>query len=322
VRIFPQDLSERWHLDLLRRRTIPGINSHAFAAAQPPSDKPLGWLGRFWTAGFPLPPGRAAKAIRCMPQKIILPTVFSLYLGFMGTAISMGFLKESGNPGAAFVVLPLVWSLAALLLTMAPRSSFRNMHQRAISPEEVDGLLEKCQDDLEREFLHLLHDVTCQPANEETETAVVTAIGAIQKAMERLPAIPVSPLDAADLREQASELLESARLEPDTITASSIERRAQAILHRVAANEQSSLLARRSSALRAEIMAQILALREGVAALQVNSPDFTGLGELAQAAQRVASEAAGVAEARAELEGAISSSTPVAAAVATAVVHY
>jgi hypothetical protein len=171
------------------------------------------------------------------------------------------------------------------------------------------------------EFLLLVRDAAGQPSAPETEEAVVTALRAIQKAMERLPAIQVSPLDAAALRDEASTLFEAARREPDPITAGSIERRAQAILHRVTANEQSSLLARRSSALRAEIMAQIQALREGVAALQVNSPDFTGLGELAQAAQRVATEAAGLAEARAELETSITSDAPQTQAVATVGAH-
>ncbi len=317
MRILPQDLAERWHLELIRRRTVPGVNTHAFAAAPPPSGKPLGPLGRFWTAHSPVPPERAAKALRSMGQKVFLPVFFAFYAAFFGSMISLGLIKEQPQLPFGYLLLPLVWALSGSLLTFVPRRSFRAFHDRPLSPEEIDTLLEKCGDDLEREFLQLVRDAACQPANAETEAAVVTALGAIQKAMERLPAIDLAPLDTAALRAEASTLMEHARQESDSITAASIERRAQAILHRVTANEQSSLLARRSSALRAEIVAQIQALREGVAALQVNSPDFTGLGELAQAAQRVASEAAGVAEARAELEGAISSDAPGTAAVQT-----
>jgi hypothetical protein len=252
-----------------------------------------------------------------MPQKIILPMFFSGYAGLMGGGMTLGFLSQHPSAWPAYLVLAGFLTGSGLLATLVPRASFRSAHERPLSPEEVDELLDKCNDDLEREFLHLVRDVACQPANAETEEAVVTALRAIQKAMERLPAIDLAPLDSVGLREEASTLMEAARRESDSITAASIERRAQAILHRVSANEQSSLLARRSSALRAEIMAQIQALREGVAALQVNSPDFTGLGELAQAAQRVASEAAGVAEARAELEGAISSDAPEPAVIQT-----
>lgn len=307
MRILPQDLAERWHIDLIRRRTLPGVNAQAFAAVPPPSSKPLGLLGRFWTANSPVPPERAAKALRSMGQKVFLPVFFSFYVLLFGGMLSLGAIKEQPNLPIGYLLLPLMLGLSASLTAFLPRRSFRGLHERPLTPDEVDSLLERCHDDLEREFLQLVRDIAFQPANAETEAAVVSALGAIQKAMERLPVIQVNPLDGDSLRAEASTLFDEARREPDRITAASIERRAQAILHRVAANEQSSLLARRSSALRAEIVAQIQALREGVASLQVNAPDFTGLGELAHAAQRVASEAAGVAEARAELECAITS---------------
>ena len=81
-----------------------------------------------------------------------------------------------------------------------------------------------------------------------------------------------------------------------------MERRARAIEHRVASNERSALLARRSTALREEILAQIEALREGIAALSTHAPDFSGLAYLAQTARQVASEAGELASAREELE--------------------
>ena len=94
--------------------------------------------------------------------------------------------------------------------------------------------------------------------------------------------------------------------QPDQVISESLERRADAIMRRTEANERSALGVLRTSALCAEIEAQIDALREGIAALDVSygSADHTtasDLASLSESARRVASEATSTADAHVEL---------------------
>jgi hypothetical protein len=59
---------------------------------------------------------------------------------------------------------------------------------------------------------------------------------------------------------------------------------------------------RRAHALRAELTAQMDALREGLTGFHVGMADTTLLTHLAEDARRVAAEASAVAQARAELD--------------------
>jgi hypothetical protein len=195
------------------------------------------------------------------------------------------------------------WALIGTLGVVGQRMLFRKFLLQPLNAEEVDEMLESCTEEIDRASLGLARDAVRQSAPAETEANVRAALGAMEAAIRRLPTVQVSVLDATALRAEAVGLLKQAQIEPDRVTAESIERRARAIEHRVAANEQAALLARRSTALREEIVAQIEALREGVAALSTHDPDYSGLAYLAQTARQVANEAGALASAREELDG-------------------
>lgn len=310
MRIFPPDLSVRWHAKLLELRAQAmqshragrGRMAHALAGSQK-----LGPLALFWARDAGLEPQRAA-AVLPAARSATVPAVFLTWwiggwLSLMGTVILMKAAHL--EPAAMLAIGPTLAGLVAWLGSAAGSHIFRTMNHRPIHDGEVELLLERESDETDRRFLELLRDSVRQPGPPEAEENLRAALRALSEAMERLPVVQMTELDTAALREEAARVLAQAAAESDRITAESLERRARAIVQRAEANESSALLARRSGALRAELEAQIAALREGLAALQVNSPDAVGFAELAHAARRIATEAAGVTAAREELDSAV-----------------
>ena len=300
MRIVPKDLGLTWHVRFVQAR-----DSAEKAGAEPPKPR-LGVLGRFWAKGRGLDDRSAAAVVPAASNAI-------------GTSIgivagpSMAFLLMSS--GILFGALRLpVELLPAYLATAAlglgslaggiARSRFRGLLETPISAEEVDRLLERTHDPMDRRFLELVRDVVRQPGAEAEEN-VRTALGALAEAIQRLPPIETAPLDTAALREEAAQLREQAQRETDSVTAESIRRRARAMLHRAETHEHSALMVQRIEALRCEIEAQIAAMREGLVALQTQSLDAAGFGALATSAQEVATEAVRMAAAREELDRAV-----------------
>jgi hypothetical protein len=128
-------------------------------------------------------------------------------------------------------------------------------------------------------------------------------VQALGEAIDRLPPIIVAPLDIEAVRQEAAALLEQARSEADRVVAESLARRADALGRRASANERSAQLVRRTAALRAEIAAEIEALREGLATFHTGTTDSGEMAHLSESARRVAAEAIAVATAREELDG-------------------
>jgi hypothetical protein len=135
------------------------------------------------------------------------------------------------------------------------------------------------------------------------EADIRAAVEALGEAIEKLPRVRVEPFDTAALRLEAAQLQQQALTEPDRVTADSISRRADALERRAEAHEHSALLAKRAAALRAEILAQIETLREGLAGHQLEDGvgPTVAFAELSDTARRVAQEASAAAEARQEL---------------------
>lgn len=304
MQIFPQDLGEKWNALVIRQRAVPA--GMVRGPGRFLADRRLGALGRLWTRGQVADEKRAEILAQAAAPPLFGVTFLGAYLSFMASLITLAAGSEGHFPTASILVLVAgFWTLGGTVSVAGSRALFRKYHQKALKPEEVDALLEGCDEEIHRAFLSLVRDATRQSAPPETEANIRTALQALDAAIGRLPAVQFSVLDALALRAEAAALLEQSRTEPDRVTAESMERRARAIEHRVAANERSALLARRSTALRAEILAQIEALREGIAALNTRAPDFSGLAYLAQTARQVASEAGELAGAREELESSL-----------------
>ena len=123
-------------------------------------------------------------------------------------------------------------------------------------------------------------------------------------------------LTAAPATAQALE--RQAGIEPDRVTAESLERRARALHYSAQTHEHSALMFRRSAALRSEIESQMAAMREGLMALHTQTLDAAGFAELASSAREVATEAVRLAAAREELADAVES-RPAGAAISAGI---
>lgn len=308
MKLYPQNLRDRQHARLIRRRSygVYGPNTPEYYSldGEPPPPR-LGKLGRLWSKGVELTPRQAATALPAASMQ----TQGMLWLGPVLTPLLSG-VASAALAKAGIVSAGEAWGIvggltgASLLPSVfwLPRAGLRSLYKRPLVLGEIDALQPEARDDLERAHLDLLRDAIQQEVPEDLEPELRAAIEALGQAIDRLPAVAITPLDTEALRREADALLAEARAEPDPVTAASLERRADALQRRAEANDRSRLLARRSGALRAEIVAQIAALREGIGAFGTQAGDAGSLAHLSESARRVATEASSVAAAREELD--------------------
>jgi hypothetical protein len=313
MRILPQHLGLNWQVRFIQAR-----DDVSKTGAEPPKPR-LGLLGNFWASGTGLDERSAAAVVPTASN-----TIFTTMAPLCGLAT--GLLAVCGAALFASRTLPV--ELLPFYLMLGPfgaasvaaqitRSSFQSLVGKPLAAEEVDRLLEKTQDPMDRRFLELVRDAVRQPGTPDSEENVRTALGALAEAIERLPPIECAPLDTEALRAEAAHLQHQAGHTSDRVVAESMDRRARALLHRVEAHEHSTVMVQRSRALRSEIEAQIDALREGLVAQQTQSLDAPGFAFLADSARQVATEAVNMASAREELDAA-TGTWPVAPAAAEA----
>jgi hypothetical protein len=305
MRILPSDLGERWHVALLQRRCHISDGS----GAQPPTDAPaphLGFWGRLWARGTGLSRERAAATL---PTAGTLNSLWGLCngltVGFVGLIASIASAKAHAPPEQILALWSALTALAGSIHYLGPRDTFMRMNREPVKPGEIDQLLERCTDEVEHAFLVLVRDAVRVQGSRDAEESARAAIQALSEAIRCLPVVTVEPIDTDALRREAEELLRRAREEPDSITAEALERNARARLIRAQTHEHSALTVRRCEALRAEIGAEIEAVREGLAAQQLPGETAGALATLARAARQVAAEASDFASAREELAAAL-----------------
>jgi hypothetical protein len=309
MRLFPQDLGPYWHPRLIGRRSVTGgygdVNTSAgLTYAEPPPPR-MGFLGRLWSRGCGLSDVSAASALPASANITTVPLVVTSLMGAVCAAIPL-LMAAKGILGAAGTLLwvaGLLGGSGALGMLLATRS-FRRMHRLPLKATEVELLLKYNADPLQQQFLEMARAAVRLPVPATEEERLRTAIQALAAAVVSLPRVDLQAVDADALRAEAGELQAQGVAETDRVTAESLRRRARAVLQRVQAYEQTALLARRTAALQAELEAQIAALREGLAVYQTSGGSTFHSQELAEAALQIATEAAGVASARAELEDA------------------
>lgn len=310
--LFPQDLWDRHHAEIILRRSWSGHSKQsmenmgmAVAEAPPPH---MGFLGKIWARGMKdLTPEQAAAGLPAASMQtsaaVWLPgTLGGMLATFVGFILAKkGILPTGEAMGGAVAVSAALSYLGAIPWG---RATFRGLYKKPLTLTEVESLSSENDDAVRRAYLSLLRDAVRQTVPDSVAPELRAAIRALGAAIDRLPTVVANPIDVAALRREASALDAQAQAEPDRVTAESIERRADALRLRADANERSALLVRRTHALRAEIEAQIEALREGLAAFYPGSDveDVSGLAHLSESARRVASEAVSVAAARTELD--------------------
>jgi hypothetical protein len=305
VHIYPSDLGERWHVALMQRRCHVSDAS----GGEPPTDAPaphLGFWGRLWARGSGLSRERAAATLPTGSTLNFLWGLFNaLGIGFVGLIGSVASAKAQAPPEQILALWTGLTALAGSIHYLGPRDTFLRLNRDPVKPGEVDQLIERASDDLERAFLVLVRDAVRVHGSRDAEESARAAIQALAEAMRCLPVVSVAAIDTAALRAEAEALRRRAAEETDSITAEALERNARALLVRAQTHEHSALTVRRCEALRGEIRAEIEAVREGLAAQELPGETAGALATLAQAARQVAAEASDFASARDELSAAL-----------------
>ena len=315
MRLYPQDLGPYWHPRLIGRRSAGGgygdVNvSHMVTYSAPPPPR-IGFLGRLWAGGSGLSEKEAEAALPASTGMTGVPFYISVLLSAVVAlppllvTLSSGVDLRGVDANRVFIWLAFALCGFPMLGLLLARAGFRRVHRLPLKESEVEMLQHHAASPLQRQFLDLVRTAVRQPVPAEEEERLRMAIRALAAAVVSLPQVPHQLLDTSALRAEAALLQAQAAAETDRVTAESLQRRAKAVLQRAEANEQTAVLARRTGALQAELEAQIAALRDGLAVYQTPTANTGSIHELAEAALRVATEAANVASARAELDHAV-----------------
>jgi hypothetical protein len=308
MKLYPQDLRDNDHARIVRQRSAMSSSSGTGTTYNPNAPLPepqLGTLGKLWAKGLGMSDrqaavGNAAAGEWTGAAAWLTATLGSLVPGMVVAVLSKKTGLDPALAWASFGASSV--GLAALGFGPFARAAFRSLH-KPLQAVELEGLMKESLDPLEGAYLRLVRDVLLTEASAKAEADIRAAIEALGQAIERLPAVVIEPLDTAKLRDEVLVLHQQALLETDRVTADSLTRRADALERRAHAHEHSALLSKRAAALRAEILAQIETLREGLAGHQLEDGvgPMVAFAELSETARRVAQEAASAAEARQEL---------------------
>lgn len=307
MKLFPQDLRDRQHSQLVRARAHYSASTTTPLNPNAPLPEPqLGLLGKFWAKGLGMSDRQAAVGNAVASEWTQGTAWLTSLLGSLlpGMIVAITAKKTGLDPALAWAAF-LSSSAAISAAGFGPLAqlAFRSLH-KPIQAVELESLMKDSVDALEVAYLRLVRDAILISVPATAESDIRDAIMALGEAIDRLPLVTIEAIDLAGIRAEALALRETALGEPDRVTAESIERRADALERRARAHEHSALLARRAAALRAEIHAQIETLREGLAGHQLENglAPTVAFSELSETARRVAQEAASTAGAKAEIE--------------------
>ncbi|GAB4452456.1 MAG: hypothetical protein OHK0029_03390 [Armatimonadaceae bacterium] len=304
----PQDLGTERYISILRERLIP-ISMYSNPAMQ---------------GGTALRKRRTPKALRKhwvrdlnLDEKTADDAADLVLQGTPGTGMKVGVILATAYMWmAAFIALgagaPPVFPLLFVFLWFAvmsvslssPRRALKKAHERTLTVSEVESLLPTARGRLERMYLHLTLDVMRQEIpSESARNDIRAALRHLGDAISKLPAEPVSTLDAAALRREALALRQQAATEHDSFVQSSLNRQAETLERRASLAAQNSRSARRTAALRREARLQMDALRSVLLAhAQVDNQSVSEVGRLSEVVHRISSEAQALSLAQRELE--------------------
>lgn len=310
MELFPHDLRARHHALLIKRRSY-GVRGSATpqgyeGSLEPAPAAPPGWLGKVWAKGSGL---TEAQASRALPNSS-MGTQGSLW-GFGATAsflFGLPLLIAANKSGLDPALAWSAWLAAttgAFALGGGPlaRWALRSVSDKPLVEGELELLVEKAESELEKSYLALVRDAIRTNLPDPPATEVRKSIAALGEALDSLPEVGPSSVDPEALRAEAEGIETLALAETDRVTSDSQSRRAEALRRRAASAERTALAGKRTAALKAEIAAQMEALREGLAALSADtaSTALADLSDLAESVRRVAAEAVSALDAEAEI---------------------
>lgn len=263
----------------------------------------LGWLGRLWARGAGSSPEVAAAGLDAM-RGMNYGFTWGLSCGSTGFWVPGALMASSGDP-AAGVFMMAIGAIMSGVGFWLPGYWLRRVCRPPVSAGEVEALHTLAQDELERAYLRLVADAVRQSVAPEAAERVRAALRAVGEAIDQLPAVAMPRANVDTLREEAGRAQAEARAEADAVIAASHERKADALGRSALAAQRAQTLMRRAAALREEMMAQIESLRLGLAGFETASGDVSSLVSLADAVRTVAADSVAVADARSELDAAL-----------------
>ncbi len=310
MKLYPQDLRDRQHAAIIRRRSYgvyngaaPSAYTNLYADLTVPR---LGRLGCLWTRGTRLTEREAAIGVPAASASVGVAqwagpgcTILPLILSVM---VASNFHGQSAWEIVGCAVG--VWGIViGMSMTVFPSLAVRRLYEKPLSLGEIDTLWPGANDEIAHAYLGLMQDAVGCSVPPDAEAGLRDALRSLGRAADSLPSHVPPPQNTKALRQQAADVLARARLEKDTVASTSLERQAEALERQAAASDRSALVTYRAHVLRAEVLAQMEALQAGLADFRTNAaPDTALLSALSDNAQRVADEASHVAQARAELE--------------------
>ena len=308
MHLYPQDLREEMHVDVVWRRT--SLIAQVPSSITRPETLPyLGKLGRTWSRALMLTPKQAAAVMPAAASSTVLLAWFSQFFVSIFAFIAIGVLGGTGVLSAL-----QAWGLAALAFAAIaylsfvvwPRGALKKLYKKPLSVREIENSTPKVTTELESSYLALVQTAILQPVPAEAQDDVRAAVRSLGEAMDALPLVDSPQSDSHALRHEAATLKAEVLTESDRIVSESLGHQAEALLRRAEAADRSLLYFRRIAALRKEIAAQIAAVQEDLSTFNSTDGaviDRISLSHLAEGARRVATISVSAANARAELDG-------------------
>ncbi len=321
MKIYPQDLRDRLHAVIIHCRVgdfdgIVALLSYATLSTDLPTSR-LGRLGRLWTRDMGLTKREASIGLPAASAS--LKAAQWLTPIFAAVPVALLALWE------IVVALPSDWLLLAeattvwgaitgLSMSVLPRRALHKVYKEPLSAAEINSLLLSKMIGVDRAYIELIREAAAQAIPPDAERGLRDALRALGRAIDSLPPDATPPQNAAVLRQKATDALAHAHQESDEIAAASLTRQANALARQAASIDRTTQVLHQTNVLRAEVLAQIAALRAGLTDYSLSgTADTILLAMLSQDAQRVADEAVGVAHARRELDVFVAAPTRTAA---------
>lgn len=314
MQIMPRDLSSDRYLSVLYRRfshqqnngQVRQVDTAPSAVAETRSTRLSRLLSRRWTRGLDLKEEEAetlGSQIWSGPTGVGMRVGFSIVSVYLVMFSALALLAHGFPPAIPFTIF-LVWLGLGAMVVSGPRKQIQKADEKPLTVAEVEAMLPHARGRLDRLYLNLLLDAVRQEVPSVSAQADIrVALHALGEVISKLPADPVAVVAPDALRQQAQQVRHQALYEADSVVQASLNRQAEALERRASLGEQGGTGARRTSALRREVRAQMDSLRAVLAGYSqgANVSNAT-VSQLSDAVTRVASEATAVAVAHRELD--------------------
>lgn len=194
MKLYPQDLRDRQHAAIIRRRSygvyggsVPSINATLPSALPEPH---LGRLGRLWLGDIRLTKREAATGLPAASASVGVAqwagpgcTILPLILSVM---VASNFHGQSAWEiiGCAVGVWGIVIGMS---MTVFPSLAVRRLYEKPLSLGEIDTLWPGANDEIAHAYLGLMQDAVGCSVPPDAEAGLRDALRSLGRAADSLP---------------------------------------------------------------------------------------------------------------------------------------